>query len=365
MQGSLAPSGNGVAIAMQSFAYQRPGVDVALASPTTIAVAGGSARFEQTTLKTGGGSVVLSGQVGGNIDLTANLNAVPVGAGEFLQAGSRGRGHGVGHSHRQGDGGRSERDVQDRLRQRFRHRVPQRWPRPARHLRRWHPRRQDAEPQKPNERRRQPCRSMSRGRIGTAPGAPLNLKITGNVPLALGNAQLASRGAALQGALKLDVAVSGTAAAPKFSGRVTSEGGGFVDPETGIVLKDLRLAATVSGDRIVIEQLNATSGGGTVSAMGSVGLDPNAGFPVEIGVQSPPGALRRRHARRLAFRRRPEALGQLCGRAAAQRDSVPRPHRGDRAGAAAARFRRGRCRACRAPAAGEGDAGERPPTRRT
>ena len=101
----------------------------------------------------------------------------------------------------------------------------------------------------------------------------------------MGNARLAARGAALQGALKLDVAVSGPAAAPKFSGRVTSEGGGFVDPETGIVLKDLRLAATVSGDRIVIEQLNATSGGGTVSAVGSVGLDPNAGFPVEIGVK--------------------------------------------------------------------------------
>ena len=41
-----------------------------------------------------------------------------------------------------------------------------------------------------------------------------------------------SRGAALQGALNLDIAVAGTASAPKFSGRVTSEGGGFVDPDT-------------------------------------------------------------------------------------------------------------------------------------
>ena len=78
MQGSFGPSSTGVAIALQSFTYKRPGVDLALASPTTIAVAGGSARFNQTTLKTGGGSVVLSGQVGANIDLTATLNAVPV-----------------------------------------------------------------------------------------------------------------------------------------------------------------------------------------------------------------------------------------------------------------------------------------------
>ena len=51
------------------------------------------------------------------------------------------------------------------------------------------------------------------------------------------------------------------------------------------MLKNLQLAATVSGDRIVVEQLNAASGGGKVSAMGSIGLDPNAGFPVELAVK--------------------------------------------------------------------------------
>ena len=51
------------------------------------------------------------------------------------------------------------------------------------------------------------------------------------------------------------------------------------------MLRDLSLAATVSGDRIVVERLNAASGEGTVSAMGSIGLDPNAGFPVDLAVQ--------------------------------------------------------------------------------
>jgi translocation and assembly module TamB len=76
--------------------------------------------------------------------------------------------------------------------------------------------------------------------------------------------------------------VSGTAASPQFAGRVTSEGGGFIDPDTGIVFRNLNLAAAVSNNRLVIERLTAQSGEGTVSAGGSVGLDPGAGFPVDI-----------------------------------------------------------------------------------
>ena len=102
------------------------------------------------------------------------------------------------------------------------------------------------------------------GTVGTAAGAPLNLRVTGGVPLSLGNPRLASRGAALRGALNVDIAVTGTATAPQFAGRVTSEGGGFVDPETGIVLRDLSLAASISNNRLVIDRLTARSGEGTV-----------------------------------------------------------------------------------------------------
>jgi translocation and assembly module TamB len=134
------------------------------------------------------------------------------------------------------------------------------------------------------------------GKVGTASGAPLALQITGAVPMSLGNPQLAARGAVLQGALQVDVAVSGTAASPQFAGRVTSEGGGFIDPDTGIVFRNLNLAAAVSNNRLVIERLTAQSGEGTVSAGGSVGLDPGAGFPGRHQVRNSPGPLCRRHA---------------------------------------------------------------------
>ena len=57
LAGSLAPRDGGLAIALQSFAYSRPGIDLALAAPTTIVVEDGTARFDTTTLKAGGGSV--------------------------------------------------------------------------------------------------------------------------------------------------------------------------------------------------------------------------------------------------------------------------------------------------------------------
>lgn len=284
LEGSLAPRGSGLAIGLQSFAYSRPGIDLALAAPTTIAVEAGTVRFDRTTFNAGGGSVALSGEAGANLDIAATLNSVPAAlANSFIpNLGAEGTVSGtvnaqgtpaapnatfnitlanasVAASRNAGLGPlgvSTEGTLADKI-----------------------------------------LNLKSRisgagglavdvaGTVGTAQGAPLNLRVTGGVPLALGNTQLASRGAALEGALNLDVAVAGTASAPKFSGRVTSEGGGFVDPETGIVLRNLALVATVSGDRIVVEKLGAVSGEGNVSAMGSIGLDPNSGFPVELAVQ--------------------------------------------------------------------------------
>ncbi len=284
LQGSLAPSGAGFAIALQSFAYKRPGIDLALAAPTTIRVEGGTARFDQTTLRTGGGSIVVSGAAGASIDLTAKLSAVPAALVNSFKPDLGAEGTVSGTVTAKGTAAAPDANFQIALAGAS---VA------ASRSAGLGPLAVSTEGVLAGKTLTVKSRVTGAGglavdvagTVGTAPGAPLALRITGGVPLALGNAQLAARGAALQGELRIDVAVSGTAAAPKFSGRVTSEGGGFVDPATGIVLRDLQLAATVSGDRIVVEQLNAISGEGKVSAMGSIGLDPNAGFPVDLAVK--------------------------------------------------------------------------------
>ena len=94
--------------------------------------------------------------------------------------------------------------------------------------------------------------------------------------------------------------------------------------------------------------------------MGSIGLDPNAGFPVELAVQVQQGALRRRHARRRALRCRPEAHRQLCrqgplleGAVSLDRTEITVPERLPRDS------RGGRREHVDAAAAGRGDARDR------
>jgi translocation and assembly module TamB len=284
LKGSLTPAEGVVSVGLESLRYQRPGIDLALAEPTTIAVRDAVANFDRATLRAGGGSIVVTGSAGSMLDLEVVLGSVPAALVNAFSPGlgaegtvsgvvsARGRasapdanfeitlaGASVAASRNAGLGalGVSARGTLVNEHVELTSEVF------------------GAEG----------ISVQVSGAVGTALGAPLDLQVSGSVPLALGNRQLASRGAALQGALDIDVAVSGTAAAPKFSGRVTSEGGGFVDPGTGIVLRNLALVANVSGDRVAIERLTAQSGEGGVSATGSVGLDPNSGFPLDLKLE--------------------------------------------------------------------------------
>ncbi len=120
---------------------------------------------------------------------------------------------------------------------------------------------------------------------GTVPleGEGLNLSLQGSAPLALGNRFLADRGGQLSGVLALDARVSGSMADPQFSGRVTTSGAGYVDPELNLRLQGIAGAASLSGTSLVIENLSGSlSSGGTVSAAGSIGL--SGGFPADLRV---------------------------------------------------------------------------------
>ena len=287
LDASLEPREGGLGIGLSRFTFARSGVDLVLASPTTIVFADGAAAFDNAALNAGGGSATISGRAGETLDLAVDLAGVPAAlvnsfspqlgaegaiSGNIAVAGpaaapvaqfevavagasvAASRNAGLGPLQVAFEGDLAEGRV--RLASQI----------------------SGADGFAVNVN----------GTVGAAEGAPLDLKIAGVVPLSLGNPRLAARGAALQGALSVDMAVSGTASAPQFSGRVTSEGGGFVDPESGIVLSNLSLTASVSNNELVIDRLNAASGEGTVAAEGSLGLDPNVGLPVDmrIGVRN-------------------------------------------------------------------------------
>ncbi|MBA3519700.1 MAG: translocation/assembly module TamB domain-containing protein, partial [Rhizobiales bacterium] len=280
--GSLQPRGAGLAVGIEQFAFSRAGVDVGLAAPTTIAVANGMAEVPATRLIVGRGTVTVAGRAGtavlnltadiedlpaalvnsfapaldaeGTISGRATVTGAPAAPVAGFDASWRGgsvaatRDAGLGPLALTANGRLADKVVS--LTSRI----------------------SGAEG----------LTADVSGTVGIAPGAPLDIKVSGAAPLSLANRQLAERGAELTGTLDIDLAITGQAAAPVFAGRVTSEGGGFIDPATGITLRDLTLAASVSDNRLVVDRLSARSGDGSVSAEGSIGLDPAAGFPVDL-----------------------------------------------------------------------------------
>jgi translocation and assembly module TamB len=109
-------------------------------------------------------------------------------------------------------------------------------------------------------------------------GGGLALTVTGSAPLALGNQFVAERGGQLSGTANFDARLTGALSDPRITGRVSTSGSGYVDAELGLRLQQISGSASLSGDRIVIDSLNASlATGGTVSMSGSVALAaPNA-----------------------------------------------------------------------------------------
>lgn len=282
--GTLRSAGNGLSLGLDRFAFARAGIDLVLAAPTMVTIADGTAQFPATTLNAGGGRVTIAGRAGATLDMTADVNGVSaelvnvfapdIGAegtlsGRAIVSGAAAapivsfdaewQGASIAASRNAGLGSLSI-STDGRL----------------------------AEKVVGINSRISNADGVSVqvvGTVGTTAGAPLDLRVTGAAPLSLANRQLASRGAALQGEIDIDLTVAGTSSAPRIAGRLTSKGGGFVDPGTGVTLRDLALAASFSDNRLVIDRLTARSGDGTVSAKGSIGLDVQAGFPADLAAE--------------------------------------------------------------------------------
>jgi translocation and assembly module TamB len=88
------------------------------------------------------------------------------------------------------------------------------------------------------------------------------------------------------GAFAVDIAVTGTIAAPRPSGRISVSGGRYANMALGAQFEDIDLAVTGSPDRLVLDHLTATDGkSGTVKASGSVDLAANpVGVDLDLGL---------------------------------------------------------------------------------
>ncbi|MGI2034902.1 translocation/assembly module TamB domain-containing protein [Rhizobium panacihumi] len=123
------------------------------------------------------------------------------------------------------------------------------------------------------------------GSVGLAGNRPLNLKINGGVPFALLGAQLAGQGFVLEGNGNIDVNVGGTATAPLITGSANTSGARLIDVRRNLALENLAANIAFNRDQATLSSVTANlSTGGTVSAQGTIGINPAAGLPADLTV---------------------------------------------------------------------------------
>ncbi|MGE7369657.1 translocation/assembly module TamB domain-containing protein [Neorhizobium sp. NPDC001467] len=123
------------------------------------------------------------------------------------------------------------------------------------------------------------------GSVGLAGDRALNLKINGGVPFALLGAQLSGQGFVLEGKGTIDVTVGGTVAAPLITGSARTSGSRLIDVRRNLALENLNASIDFNRDQATISSATASlSTGGTVSARGTIGINPAAGLPADLTV---------------------------------------------------------------------------------
>lgn len=111
---------------------------------------------------------------------------------------------------------------------------------------------------------------------GSAPASPtgnLNIAVRGSVPFTLISRPLADAGAALNGAAKVAIDVTGPAGSPAVNGKLTMAGVTATHVDTGVVIRDLAAAIALTTKQIRIEKLTGRlDKGGQISAGGEINI---------------------------------------------------------------------------------------------
>lgn len=119
------------------------------------------------------------------------------------------------------------------------------------------------------------------GRVPFSASGALEVRGNGTLDAAIVNPILEVNGRRVKGQVTLDLAVTGTPAAPRIDGSARLAQGEIQDYPLGAHFTDVEALLQASGDTVRIERLTARAGPGTISASGTVGvLDPS--LPVDV-----------------------------------------------------------------------------------
>ncbi|MEI8702933.1 MAG: translocation/assembly module TamB [Mesorhizobium sp.] len=121
----------------------------------------------------------------------------------------------------------------------------------------------------------------------TTSGTPtLDLDFSGKVPFAFLTRTLAAQGLSLSGTADVNLKVRGPATAPVITGTVRTSGARLIDARSGLAINDITADVAIGGGVARINRLTGTlSTPGSLSASGTVGINPAQGFPADLSVK--------------------------------------------------------------------------------
>ena len=125
------------------------------------------------------------------------------------------------------------------------------------------------------------------GTIPLKPDGSMALHAAGNADLALLDVLTAASGRRIRGTLTLDGDVTGTAAAPRITGRGSVANGEVQDYAQGVRIHDIAATLISDGRRLTLSKLTGRAGPGTLTASGSVDLSgPNMPVDMTLEIQN-------------------------------------------------------------------------------
>ncbi|MGO8105193.1 translocation/assembly module TamB domain-containing protein [Rhizobium leguminosarum] len=114
----------------------------------------------------------------------------------------------------------------------------------------------------------------------------IDMRFNGNLPFAVLGAPLAQQGLVADGVATVNLQIGGTATAPVINGTVSTNGAKLVDVRRNMAVNNLTATVTFNGSQAVISRLTGNlGGGGTISASGTIGIQPAGGFPADISIK--------------------------------------------------------------------------------
>jgi translocation and assembly module TamB len=129
--------------------------------------------------------------------------------------------------------------------------------------------------------------ALKGGGTVTTGGTPaLVLDFNGAVPFDLLSRQLAAQGLALSGTANVKVQVRGPLRSPMIAGSVTTAGARLIDARSGLSVNNIAADISIGNGVARINRLTGTlAPRGTLSASGTVGINPAQGFPADLSIK--------------------------------------------------------------------------------